>query len=87
MTPLKNFDDIKARMRQTESLLRDFQEQEIEHFTNRRKAKFPSRYNCCSEEVPCSTKNRGNQKQTSNQESIKKSDDDLLKACGELQTF
>ncbi|GKA44073.1 hypothetical protein Tco_0736797 [Tanacetum coccineum] len=33
------------------------------------------------------TKIRGNKKQTSNQESIKKSDDDLLKACGELQTF
>ncbi|GJU71951.1 hypothetical protein Tco_1263356 [Tanacetum coccineum] len=40
------------------------------------------------EKVPCSKRNRrGNQKQTSNSESIKKSDDDLLNACGDFKTL
>ncbi|GJX93563.1 retrovirus-related pol polyprotein from transposon TNT 1-94 [Tanacetum coccineum] len=84
---IKNFDDIKARIEADRILAEKLQEQEREQFTIEERAKFLHDTNCCSEKIPCSTKIRGHQKQTSNQESIKKSDDDLLKACGELQTF
>ncbi|GJV80717.1 hypothetical protein Tco_1516587 [Tanacetum coccineum] len=86
---IKNFDDIKARIEADRILaekLRSFMA-EREQFTIEERAKFLHDTIAAQRKFLAQTKIRGHQKQTSNQESIKKSDDDLLKACGELQTF
>ncbi|GJT62678.1 putative ribonuclease H-like domain-containing protein [Tanacetum coccineum] len=82
---IRNFDDIKARIEADRLLVEKLQEQEREQFTIEEKTSSFNRLNCCSKKVPCSTKIRSYQEQTTNKESIKKSNDDLFKACGKLQ--
>ncbi|GJW58064.1 hypothetical protein Tco_0104795 [Tanacetum coccineum] len=85
---IKNFDDIKARIEADIILVEKHQEQERERTVhNKERANSFMITMLLTEKISCSTKIRGHKKQTSNQKSIKKSDDDLLKACGKLQTF
>ncbi|GJY27375.1 hypothetical protein Tco_0402101 [Tanacetum coccineum] len=66
-------------------LLRSSRTRNESNFTIEERAKFLHDTNCAQRKIPCSTKIRSYQKQTTNKESIKKSNDDLLKACGNFK--
>ncbi|GJT31169.1 hypothetical protein Tco_0911444 [Tanacetum coccineum] len=77
---IKNFDDIKARIEADRILAEKLQEQEREQFTIEERAKFLHDTIAAQRKFLAQQRSDGHKKQTSNQESIKKSDDDLLKA-------
>ncbi|GKC89140.1 hypothetical protein Tco_1149789 [Tanacetum coccineum] len=69
-------------------LAEKLQDQEREHSPKEERAKFfMIQLSAASEKIPCSTKDLRPSKHALSTKNHKKSDDDLLKACGELQTF
>ncbi|GJV37363.1 hypothetical protein Tco_1409840 [Tanacetum coccineum] len=79
---IKNFDDIKARIEADRILAEKLQEQEREQFTIEERAKF-LHDTIAAQRKFLAQRHEADQKTDLNK-IIKKSDDDLLKACGEL---